>query len=178
MAMLKSFMLSVALALTPSLASANNLVFVTSGTYDGNLGGLTGADYICNTLAGAAGLGGTFVAWLSDSTADARDRLTGAGPFVTLQGHTVATDVADLTDGLIGSISRDEYNDPPDISGVWTGTNPDGTWYGLDCLGWTSNVNGGSVLGRRGNKATTSTSWTSFSNNVCFSKRHLYCFQQ
>lgn len=176
--MLKRIVLLLALAAAPTPAVANNLVFVTSGTYDGALGGLTGGDAICNSLAGAAGLGGTFVAWLSDGTTDAKDRLTGAGPFVGVQGFPIAADVADLTDGLVGSISRDENNQPVNVTGVWTGTHWDGTAYGLDCVGWTSNTNGGSVRGRSGNKGTSGTSWTSFADASCFSKRHLYCFEQ
>jgi hypothetical protein len=41
-------------------------VFVTSTVHDGNLGGLAGADAICNSLASDAGLPGTYKAWLSD----------------------------------------------------------------------------------------------------------------
>lgn len=176
--MLKHFFVLIALAASPASAAASNLVFVTSGTYDGALGGLTGGDAICNTLAGAAGLGGTFVAWLSDSTTDAKDRLTGAGPFVSVTGFLIGNDVVDLTDGLVGAISRDENNQPVSVTGVWTGTHWDGTWYGLDCQAWTSNMNGGSVRGRSGNKGSSGTSWTSFADGVCFSKRHLYCFEQ
>jgi Protein of unknown function (DUF1554) len=53
-------------------------VFVTSQGFNGNLGGLAGADTKCQALADTAGLGGTYKAWLSDSTTDARNRLTQA----------------------------------------------------------------------------------------------------
>ena len=36
----------------------NRIVFLTSTTHTGNLGGLTGADAICNDLASTAGLPG------------------------------------------------------------------------------------------------------------------------
>src|SRR5438445_512912 len=39
--------------------------FVSSAIVTGNLGGLTGADALCNDLAKKAGLGGTYVAWIS-----------------------------------------------------------------------------------------------------------------
>ena len=62
--------------LTPSPTPAPKRVFVTSTTYKGNLGGLAGADAKCQTRANAASLGGTWKAWLSDSTTSAASRLT------------------------------------------------------------------------------------------------------
>ena len=59
--------------------------FITSaGPGDGaNLGGLEGADAHCQKLADAAGAGGkTWHAYLSSSTASARDRI-GAAPGTT-----------------------------------------------------------------------------------------------
>ena len=40
-------------------------VFVSSQNYTGALGGISGADAICQNCASAAGLTGTFKAWLS-----------------------------------------------------------------------------------------------------------------
>jgi hypothetical protein len=51
-------------------------VFVTSTTQTGNLGGLSGADQICNDRAVAAGLTGNYLAWLSTSSMDAIDRFS------------------------------------------------------------------------------------------------------
>ena len=45
--------------------SQRKTVFVTSATYDGNFGTLANADANCQGLADAAGLGGTYKAWLS-----------------------------------------------------------------------------------------------------------------
>src|ERR1051326_3970478 len=42
-------------------------VFVSSTTYDGNLGGFDGAAAKCQAVATAAGLGGTWAAWISAS---------------------------------------------------------------------------------------------------------------
>jgi hypothetical protein len=66
------------------ISSAANVVFVTSVTGDGNLGswadaggntGLAAGDAICQARANAAGLTGTFVAWLSDDNNDAYCRV-------------------------------------------------------------------------------------------------------
>jgi len=67
-----------------------------SGAAGGNLGGLEGADLKCATLATAADLpGSTWAAYLSTSTANARDRI-GGGPWYNVTGTLIATDVGDL----------------------------------------------------------------------------------
>ena len=53
-------------------------VFNSSTSYNGNLGGLTGADAKCQSRAAAAGLTGTYKAWLSSTTINAKDRLPDA----------------------------------------------------------------------------------------------------
>ena len=108
--------------------------FVTSIMYDGNLGGLTGADAKCAARAQAAGLGSNFKAWLSDSVTSAASRLNHSTvPYVAYNGTSpfiVADDWADLADGSISSIFYDEFGNPPSPTGfyfVWTGTDTDGS---------------------------------------------------
>jgi hypothetical protein len=76
--------------------------FVTSQTNTGNLGGLSGADAICERLAAAVGAGGKdWRAYLSvdddgaGQPVHARDRI-GSGPWANAQGEVVATDVTAL----------------------------------------------------------------------------------
>ncbi len=72
--------------------------FITSaGSGDGaNLGGLEGADAICQKLAEAAGsTGKTWRAYLSTSTVNARDRI-GAGPWYNAKGVLIANGLDDL----------------------------------------------------------------------------------
>src|SRR5688572_3513455 len=68
-------------------------VFVSSLRYPADLktagGKATGkasADAICQTLADAAGLGGTYVAWLSTSDQNAIDHVQGPGPWYRVDG--------------------------------------------------------------------------------------------
>src|SRR5262245_23472284 len=63
-----------------------NVAFVTRGVYSGALGGLSGADGICQTAAISAGLPGTFVAWLSTSTVNARDRFAASHGWIGTNG--------------------------------------------------------------------------------------------
>ncbi|MCE9577268.1 MAG: hypothetical protein K8W52_29235 [Deltaproteobacteria bacterium] len=75
---------------------APNLVFVTSTRHDGDLGGLAGADAICNARAHAANLPGTYRAWLSTATASALSRLGSASGWVRPDGKLVARTRDDL----------------------------------------------------------------------------------
>jgi hypothetical protein len=107
-----------------------NLVFLSSATYNGNLGGLAGADEKCQALAVAANLDGVFIAWLSSSTTDAIERLAGtAGRFALVDGTLVALDLADLTDGsLVAPIDVTESGVTiSDEARAWTGTAASGT---------------------------------------------------
>ena len=62
--------------------AANMSFFVSSSNpKGGNLGGLAGADQVCQSLAKTAGAGGkTWRAYLSTSTVDAKSRI-GNGPW-------------------------------------------------------------------------------------------------
>lgn len=172
-------------------------IFITSQAFNGNLGGLAGADAKCQQLADAAELDGTFKAWLSDSTTDARDRLTQATvPYRLVDGTTVANDFTDLTDGsLAAPINRNEQNGTVGER-PWTGTNsageacfqasggtcnltvPDPVGGGiprLACEDWTTTAGvGEAVVGQ----AATSSAWTSEGDRRCSDNLRLYCIQQ
>jgi len=87
-----------------------NVAFVTSRSYAaGTFGGLAGADAICANHAAGAGLAGTYVAWLSSSTGDARVRLGAANGWARPDGVPVASTVAELSAGrLFFPPNRDE----------------------------------------------------------------------
>lgn len=184
-------------------APTKKRVFTTSETYLPNLGGLTGADVKCQTLADAAKLGGTYRAWLSDSKTSAKSRLTHATvPYVLVDGTVVATDWADLTSGALShAISLTEKGTvPPDgvsYSGpklVWTATETTGAFHSLaftgapdsTCLDWTLSA---SEAADAGTSATTSagrwdsvgSTWTQYgASSTCRAptKLPLYCLEQ
>ncbi len=175
-------------------AQSYRRVFITSGDYSGNLGGLPGADAICNFVATGAGLSGTWVAWLSSSFASASSRLTHAAvPYQLLDGTVVAPDWAGLTSGtLVHAIDCDEhgtfvpYNGATTpFSGVaWSGTAPDGTLLtgcnstsGCTCLDWT--VGTDASAGSFGLDSMTNSSWTEEGYAyICGQQYSLYCFEQ
>jgi len=78
--------------------------FFVAGTVPGtgNLGGLAGADAVCQNLAAAAGAGGkTWHAYLSQQAQDNQPRVNargriGPGPWYNAKGALIASNVADL----------------------------------------------------------------------------------
>jgi len=143
---------------------ANMTFFVTSaGSGKGaDLGGLEGADRICQTLAQAAGAGGkTWRAYLStqgQGGVNARDRV-GKGPWTNAKGVVIAKDVAELhgNNNLTKQTALTEKGtvvngrgDTPNQHDILTGTQPDGTAFasGEDktCGNWTKSGNDGSAI--------------------------------
>jgi hypothetical protein len=163
------------------------LVFLTSEKYTGDLGGLTGADAKCQELASAAGLLGTYRAWLSDTTGSPSTRFTRSDiEYRRPDGALVANDWDDLVDGILenpinvhedgtlntrisgcfdDSVYTHTYNSGLPLTGSpcsdWTTTSYDGVsstvGYIHQTSGWSHSCSGGTG---------------------CSTERYLYCFQQ
>jgi hypothetical protein len=144
-------------------AAKNNMSFFVSSAGSGkgaDLGGLTGADRICQSLATAAGVGGrTWHAYLSATGANARDRI-GRGPWRNANGVVVANDLAQLhgANNLSKQTALTEKGtvvngrgDTPNMHDILTGSQPDGTAIagGVDttCGDWTKSGEGAAMLG-------------------------------
>lgn len=160
--LLGGFMLASVLATTASAQPAPGPMsfFVTStGSADGgNLGGLEGADAICEARAEAAGFGAsTWRAYLStqgDNAVNARDRI-GAGPWFNARGAQIATNVEqlhgmDVRLGFMNALDERGRFIPgggyfPNRHDIMTGSKGDGTAYAaadgdMTCNNWTSNA--------------------------------------
>jgi hypothetical protein len=164
-------------------AAAGKRVFVTSALFAGDFGGVTQADAKCQQAAGAAGLGGTFKAWLSVDGEDTwpSKRFTKTSGYVRIDGMAVATSWNDLTDGnLQAPINVDENGRPVTTDPfVWTNTDEGGAQGNLaqDCSDWTST----STTAIVGNATKLDTSWTDdddASLKDCGQQLRLYCFEQ
>jgi hypothetical protein len=168
------------------------VVFATSAAYMGNLGGLSGADQKCQTLASTK-LTGTFKAWLSDSNTSAATHLTthGALPYVLVDSTLVANNWTDLTSGTLQHMidldeSGNQVASADMCSGfgghyVWTDSNDDGTIFNTaqSCLNWTSaaSTDNGSTGSASLNQATSY--WSNWCNlQSCNTPASLYCVQQ
>jgi hypothetical protein len=176
----------------PVEAGAPHTIFVTStATVASALKGLVAADAICQSRAGAAGLKGTYKAWLSTSTVSAEDRLTqGAGPYRLLNGTIIASNWQELTSGTLKApIDETETTGAPPALGVgvcgevgsspvWTGTSADGTsGSGTECDSWgTGMLAATSAL--VGSANATDGTWTAWCPASCLVVAALYCVEQ
>ncbi|MGH7801211.1 MAG: hypothetical protein ACREOW_11405 [Thermodesulfobacteriota bacterium] len=154
-------------------------VFVTSQNFNGNLGGLEGADEKCQAAADTAGLAGTDMAWLSDDNESPAQRFKtlAVGAYIKTDGATVAGNWGDLTDGTLNrGIDRDEDGNDLSGLGVWTGTNVDGSKNPNNCLNWTDGS--AANTGLEGLSGATNSIWTALNIPPCSNLTHLYCFEQ
>ncbi len=181
----------------PTPTPGPKYVFITSATYNGNLGGLTGADTKCKTLADNSSItsirGRTWAAWLSDSAnspaqPSAQRPFTHATvPYNLVDGTTIIasswTDLITNKNGnyLTNPISKDESGNV--VSGnMWTSTAPIGdnscgSCSSRNCSNWTSGSN--PSIGVKGYTPSTTSSWTTSAGEYCDSNfLHLYCFEQ
>ena len=152
----------------PAASSSPMTFFVTSaGSGKGaDLGGLGGADQICQNLAASVGAGGhTWRAYLSTSAngmaaaVNARDRI-GRGPWQNAKGVVIAKDIETLHGA--NSIGKDTAltekgtvvngrTDKPNTHDILTGSQPDGRAFSADkdmtCSNWTSSGTGAAMVG-------------------------------
>lgn len=162
-------------------------VFATSTLGSGDIGGLSGADAECQRLANAAGLPGTYLAWLSGPNTSVASRFTKATvPYTLPGGEVVAKSWADLTDGDALRHAIDQTESGAAVSGAnansfraWTNTTGNGGAGGADpngnCANWTSEE--AAPTGNFG-KTTSTTQWTAGEFQQCLASARLYCFQQ
>ncbi len=151
-----------------------NRVFVTSGTVAANFGGLAPGDTLCQSAATSAGLAGTWVAWLSDASTDAKSRLGAARGFVRTDGTPFGDTIASIAAGhLFHTLRLDEHGVDVGTATVWTGTDADGTKSSSTCTNWTT-TSGSAETGTTGGGPDA---WTARISQTCNAQRHLYCFE-
>ena len=168
---------------TTTIQNANTRVFVTSNTWNGDLGGLSGADDKCQQSADDAGLGGTWVAFLSNGTS-ASSRIP-EGPYVRLDGATIANDKGDLLDGSISVPINLNETGGTNSGFVFTGSNASGSSYGSStnglCVGWTRGCGvcyGNHFYAQVGRADRSNDDWVDVGWVKCHTGSHLYCFEQ
>ena len=157
---------SIVAACASSPAMQNGMSFFVSSVGSGkggDLGGLEGADRLCQSLAANVGTGSrTWRAYLSTTGpggVNARDRI-GRGPWRNANGVVIATDLAQLhgSNNLSKQTALTEAGaivngggDTPNMHDILTGSQPDGTAIaGSDdstCGNWTKGGEGAAMLG-------------------------------
>ncbi len=158
-------------------------MFNTSTSWNGNLGGIGGAKAKCQARASAAGLGGTWDAWVSNNTSNPASRfIKSTTRYARLDGQEVAQTWADLIDGTIDvPININEFGDMSPQADIWTGTSENGTSLNEDCSGWTAS-GGFLVIGYEGRNNAINFNWSARSTCStrpnCSTMQRLYCFEQ
>jgi len=144
----------------PIAAQGQSISFFVSSNGSGNggnLGGLAGADKLCQALGAKAGAGNReWRAYLSTSGPDAhaRDRI-GTGPWYNAKGVLIASNVAELHSDK-AKINNDTALDEqgrtinaqgaPNRHDILTGSGPDGRATTTTCQNWTSSAGDQSAM--------------------------------
>ena len=158
-------------------------VFATSSRYTANLGGLAGADAICQAHADAAGLPGTYAAYLSDSTTHAINRIPHAEYRRVGDSALVVPDKVDLSlDQLVFAVANDEFgNTILADTEVMTGTDHGGVFRsepGIgSCSDWTRDTDESPGLVASGHVDSNGHWWVQETVRNCSASQRLYCFQ-
>lgn len=148
--------------------ASNVSFFITSKNpgNGGNLGGLSGADAYCTSLAEKAGhTGKTWRAYLSttdngtEKGVDARDRI-GKGPWYNTKGVLIASNVEELhgNNNITKATALNELGevvlgrgDKPNEHDILTGSTEWGTRVATStdttCQNWTSSLDGSAIVG-------------------------------
>ena len=165
----------VAGSLTPP---ATLRMFVSSSSHNGNLGGVAGADTICQNLADTATLGGTWMALLSDGATHARDRLNTDAYIYNLNGKLLfdrnqiwsgdTNFFAVQYDENVGSVNAE----------VWTGTRPNGNRYGDHCSSWTVGTGFPNTGTAGGSNDDVFNIWIDGPTGQCDELKRIYCLEQ
>jgi hypothetical protein len=158
-------------------------VFITNQTFTGALvsgGGLAGGDAACATAAMSGGLGGTWKAWLSTTTVNAIDRITGTGPWFDVRGTLIFASKASLMTSPATTLWYSESGLFLSSDKIWTGTGYGGTYLAAlsgtsPCGEWTSAAM--SAQAKVGQVGRSDASWTAQSNTTCDQLSHLICFE-
>jgi hypothetical protein len=158
-------------------------VSLSSPAPSGKLGGVAAADTFCQTTADAKALGGSWRAWISDTTTSPSTRFTRASvPYRLLDGSTIAANWTALASGTLQH-AINVHEDatpiaPAQIYEVWTGTRTNGTYSGNACANWTNDTNM-SPTGDVGVTSVTNAGWTNLYQQFCDRTTiHVYCFEQ
>jgi hypothetical protein len=166
----------------------------------GDLGGIAGADALCQRLASGAGAGGkTWRAYLSVAptmpsannpgvaSVNARDRI-GAGPWYNAKGVLIARNLDHLHNGnnISKETALDERGnvvkgrgDTPNEHDILTGSRSDGTAFApqtdTTCKAWTSSTDGSAIVGHHDRNGPLPEQWAKSWN---FSHQSAGCSQE
>jgi hypothetical protein len=147
--------------------ASGKYVFLSSGSYDANTSVAT-RDANCASDATAAGLAGTYKAWIYNPGTGANNipSTGGACGYKKPNGTVVASSWADLTDGTLSSAINMLASGGTLTDWVYTGLSWNGTSSGSNCSSWSL----WSANGTYGRSDQTGTGWSAWGADVCGSQ--------
>ncbi|NCO03744.1 MAG: DUF1554 domain-containing protein [Alphaproteobacteria bacterium] len=164
--------------INPLSCNSNKIVFQTSTNYRGNLGGVSGANAICQKHADQANLPGRYLAFIADSLGNSPyknfSRLSSSYDYILTNGSKITDGWNDLLDDIEGIFNRDEYG-IQHSKFAWTGARTNGTAHPNNCNNWTDST--ASYTGAVGHAFSTG-NWSAISVQACSFLHPLICFQQ
>ncbi|PKA23366.1 DUF1554 domain-containing protein [Leptospira meyeri] len=160
----------------------DKIIFLTTGSYTGILGGVFGADAICQADAKCPA-GKICKAMLADAGSDSRQASNTANlgdgqidwvlkPFATYLRNDSPTVIGTTTAASLFTFPIVGIR--PTSATAWTGLSADWTSNANHCGSWTLNTGNGNA----GDTAGTTTSAIGFSNFPCNSNLPFYCVEQ
>ncbi|MDP1602247.1 MAG: hypothetical protein Q8M03_03195 [Legionella sp.] len=157
-------------------------VFVRSAVQNGAMGGLAGANALCQATATANSFPGVWRAWLSTLTVNARTNILYNSSINYVRATNAGTVVAPPGTLLSGSLTNAPLTETagvPAPNEIYTGTLIDGTSSAMNtsanCSSWTTALAGFSAT--YGVSTTFSSDWTQAGTVGCGGLLHLYCFE-
>lgn len=162
-------------------SAINQQIFVTSESYSGNLGGISGADAKCQTRARAAGRSGKWRAILNDPNSIAI-----RGPVYDFKGNKISNSNSDFWKPVLPyAISTDEFGNTAAYGMyTWTGMQLSSSSYSAKyiassstCSNWTRDSS--SSYGYFGKNTSPDYDHFSYGNWInCSNSLHLYCLSE
>ncbi len=160
------------------------VLFSTSGTYQGNFGGLYFGDFICQNEANSQSLGGIWKAVMADGTTAATSHILIPGsvynnrPVSAGGSQLVSANAAAFWGSSFGYANN--YNaagTSPGSGNTWTGSTAAGLINaGLSCTNWTTNLN--TSLAETGSDGNAGNGIATSAANNCSNYYSLYCTNQ
>lgn len=181
-----TFQSNIAATQTYNIAIPDNdkRIFLTNTLYNGNLGGVSGADAKCQADANKPSSTQAFKALIAESGADTRSPPNASNVDWVIKPNTYYR----RNDGTLlflsnasGLFTFGNFSNAwsPSVTGLaWTGLNTDWTPNSNQCTSWTNSTSG--VNGNYGivNSSVTSSQIISGGGGTCNSSNYLICVEQ
>ena len=165
------------------VAAGEYRIFITSTAFNGNLGGVDGANTKCASLAKQTGLKRKYIAIISSTSQHIVDTINALGEIFTVSKSGKKVKIANSDTDLFNSFSQpllnninvDESGNTVQGKTPWTGSLAAGTHDGDSCDNWSD---AGTFDGVIGSSEEKDMNWIENTFVSCSEEHPLYCISQ